>query len=183
MPLQLTWKLSRSAKALDIEYRVLNQTDKPIHVLDQIVTTTAKGLVVEPDRVIVRFDPDANTLVLRAGYLAPMEAVRKGAGVGVEDETMPVARALAPNAAITGTKHVPLPLAPWHPDLGSSASQVMAPIPASPANVVFEVSYLPDDQIAWQERPAADGQKLHMPSPQSFAIKKQTLRGDTQKLP
>jgi len=187
VPVQLTWKIARnpSGKSLDVSYRVENKTDRKIYLLDQVVSSSAKGVAVDPERVVVRYDPTASVVVLVAGHVKPSDAVAKGAGVGVAVETMPVARELAAGASISGTKRVPLPLAPWHPDI-SAAAQMMDAIPGSATNVVLEISWLPDDapagQPAWEQRAAADGSKLRVPSSYFAPLKKQT-RGDVQKLP
>ncbi len=186
MPVAVTWTLERdpSGGALVAKYRVENHGDQPIFVLDEIVSSSAKGYMTLPDRAIVRYEPSSSTLVLVAGQLAPSDAVAKGAGVGVQNQTIPVARPLAAGASLTGEKRIALPLTAWHPDIRGPG---MEPIPAEPAQAVLEVSWLPEDpppnQPAWQERPAAAGGTLRTPTEVFVQLKKQTARGAVLKLP
>lgn len=188
VPVHLTWKVAKnpSGKALDVQYKVENKTDRPIMVLDQVLGSSAKGVFIEPERVLVKYDPASATVVLVAGHLKVSEAVKQGAGVGVASETFPAARELAAGASLTGTKKVPLPLAPYHPDL-SMPLQVMDAIPASATKIVLEVTWMsdtaPTGQPIWEQRAAADGSKLKVPTSRHINTNRQTLRGDVLKMP
>ncbi len=65
----------------------------------------------------------------------------KGACVGVESETIPVARELAAGATATGTKRVPLPATAWHPDIGNESMEI---VPAAPRHASLEILEDPD---------------------------------------
>ena len=177
----IEWSVTKEPNALVLQYTVQNRTGKPIHVLDEIVAGSAKGDVVLPDRVIVRYVD--GTVVFTAGQVRPKDAVAPGTGVGVARETMPVARSVAAGASVSGTKRVALPLAPWHPDVDA---RVMAPIPSTPVQAAFEVSWLPDNppagEPAWHQNPAAAGGMLKVPSDVWVMQSKQTARGPVVKL-
>src|SRR5262245_44204989 len=109
-PIVVAWHLTREAdgKSLRVDYTVENHSDASVWVLEQMVTTPRDGLVVMPERVIVRPGPDAATASFVVGFSEQL-------GHAVEVQPAPVPRALAPGGQLTGVKHVPLPLASWHP--------------------------------------------------------------------
>jgi hypothetical protein len=156
-PVHVTWTIARDAdKGLVLDYTVENQGSAPIWVLDQIVTTSRDGMVVMPDRVIVRRGPDPGTASFVLGFTRQL-------GHAVEVEPSPVAHALAPGGTLTGTKHVPLPLASWHP-----YDSMIDALAGTPGKAVFEVSWLPENPPSgvkpWEDVPAADGGTVHLPT-------------------
>jgi hypothetical protein len=154
----VTWTVARDAagKDLVVDYTVENHGSAPIWILDQIVTTSTNGMVVMPDRVIVRQGPDPTTASFVLGFT-------RQPGHAVALEPSPVAHAIAPGGKLTGTKHVPLPLASWHP-----YDSMIDPLVGTPAKAVFEVSWLPENPpsgvTGWEDAPAAAGGTVHLPS-------------------
>jgi hypothetical protein len=155
-PVRVTWTIARGARDLVLEYSVENHGSAPIWVLDQIVTTARDGMLALPDRVIVRRGADATTASFVAGFTRQL-------GHAVEVEPSPIARPLAAGAKLSGTKHVPLPLASWHP-----YDEMIDPLVGTPAKAVFEVSWLPENPPSnvngWEDVPAAGGGTVHLPT-------------------
>jgi hypothetical protein len=174
-PIQVDWSLSRAGAALDLHYTIANHTSAPIWVLDQIVTTGPKGLAVLPDRVIVRRGPDTNTASFVLGFTRQQ-------GHAVAYEPSPVAHSLAPGATLTGTKHVPLPIASWHP-----YDSMIDPLQSAPTHAVFEVSWLPEAPPSgvpgWEDAPAEGSGTLHLPTINFIGTSAQLATGPTLAIP
>ena len=176
-PIHLSWKLARAAdgKSLKLDYEVENKGSAPVWVIDELVTTSNDGMVVLPERVIVRQGPDATTASFVAGYTEQM-------GHAVAVQPSPVPRELAVGAKLTGTKQVPLPLASWHP-----YDSMIDALKGAPARAVLEVGWLPKDPPAgfpgWEDVPKAGGGKLHLPALGFVRTQQQLARGDTLEIP
>lgn len=179
MPVTVTWKLTRHAAAVAIDYSVTNGTDAPILVLDVVVGTTAKGLTSLPDRFVTRYDEATQTLVLTAGYVPPQQAVAPGTGVGTASQTMPLGRIVAARASVSGTKVVALPISAWHPDISAGS---LAPVPAQPRQAVVELGWVPVAGVTWEQNQAADGTMLKAPSAHFVSMHQVFARGAAQSL-
>jgi hypothetical protein len=171
----VTWSMARDATGLALTYEVENRTAAPIWILDQLVTTSRDGMMVLPDRVIVRRGPDATTAGFALGFVEQL-------GHAVEVTPAPVARALAAGAKLGGTKHVPLPLASWHP-----YDSMIDKLEGTPSKAMLLVSWLPEKpaskQPGWQDVPAAGGGTLHLPTRSFFGVSAQWTRGATLAIP
>jgi hypothetical protein len=186
MPILLTWSLATDARGLVIDYRVENTTGSSVWLLDEVVVGSAKGYLVEPERVLVRFDPDAKQVVFVIGQLAPKDMLAKNARAGVASETMPVAHELAANATTSGTKRVATPLVPWHPDLRNVS--MMAAMTPSPSEARLELHYvqLPSLAIgrpAWRALPSASGGTIEVADDQLVRLGKKIVVADALRIP
>ncbi len=176
-PIHISWKLARDAdgKSLKLDYELENHGAAPIWVLDQIVAVGDHGMVVLPDRVIVRRGPDAATASFVIGFT-------EQPGHAVEVQPAPVAHELAVGAKLAGTKKLPLPLASWHP-----YDSMIDPLQGVPAKAVLEIGWLPktppDGIPGWVDVPAASGGTLHLPSDRFARVSQQLARGDTLEIP
>jgi hypothetical protein len=172
---RVTWKLASEASQLRVDYQVENRSGTRIFVLDSLVTSSAAGMIVLKDRVIVRRGPDDATASFLLGFMQPPP------GEAVEFQPAPIARELPSGATVSGTKVVPLPLTAWHPYI-----HYMQPL-ARASRAVLEVSWLPADPPqgvpGWQELPAADGGKVRVPDPQFIGTSLRTATGETIALP
>ncbi len=176
-PIHVSWKLSRATdgKALDLAYEIENKGSAPVWVIDELVTTSNAGMVVLPDRVIVRRGPDAATASFVIGFT-------EQPGHAVEVQPAPVAHELAVGAKLSGTKKVPLPLAAWHP-----YDSMIDPLQGAPKRAVLEIGWLPktppDGIRGWADVPAASGGTLHLPTDRFARVSQQLARGDTLAIP
>ncbi len=178
-PVTVTWKLTRETNRLVIDYSVTNRSDAQILVLDEVVGTSSKELVMLPDRFVARYDKASDTVVLTAGYVPPALAMAPGSGASSMSETMPLGRPVAPGRSVSGTKRVALPLTAWHPDLGTAPLQ---PMPAQPLKAVVEVGWVPAQGVTWEQNPAADGTMLKTPSAHFVGVNQKFARGAAQSL-
>jgi hypothetical protein len=173
----LTWKLARGAdgKSLSLDYQITNDGSAPIWVLDQIVTTSRTGMVVLPDRVIVRRGADASTASFVAGFTEQL-------GHAVEVQPSPLPHALAAGAQLSGTKRVPLPIASWHP-----YDTMIDALDGAPTKATLEIGWLPEHPPegipGWEDVPAAAGGMLHLPATGFVRTSQQLARGETLGLP
>ncbi len=170
-PIVVAWTVARESAQLRLDYQIENRGSAPVWVLDQIVTTSGDGMVVLPDRVIVRQGPDETTASFVAGFTEQL-------GHAVEVQPAPVPRALAPGGKLTATKHVPLPLASWHP-----YDSMIDALPRAPTKAVLEVGWLPTDRARWEDVPAAAGGTLHLPATGFVRTSQQLARGATLAIP
>ena len=175
--LRISGSLTRGESGADLvlTYAIENHGTAPIWVLEQIVTTSREGMVVLPDRVIVRRGPDDATASFVIGFT-------RQPGHAVAIEPPPVAHALAAGATLTGMKHVPLPLAAWHP-----YDSMIDHLVGLPAKALLEFSWLPERPPqgvqGWQDVPAARGGTLHLPSIGFVGTSVQTSQGPVLGLP
>lgn len=183
-PLQVTWDITREGSELVVSYRVENRSDQQLLVLDAVVAKYGPGYAVFPDQAIIHYSPTEKRLVFLAGQLSSMKAVPAGSFVAVDFETMPAARPIGPRQSLTGKKRVPLPLAPWHPDLEPA---VMEPIPSGVTEAVLEIDWLPSSPPAgvapWRKVPAESGGTLEIVSEPFVRQSKQTARGPALQIP
>lgn len=171
----VTWNIARDGAGLVLTYEVENHTAAPIWVLDQLVTTSRDGMVVLPDRVVVRRGPDATTAAFALGFVEQL-------GHAIEVTPSPVARALAAGAKLGGTKHVPLPLVSWHP-----YDNMIDTLEGTPSKALLLVSWLPEkpesNRPGWQDVRAATGGTLHLPSNGFVRQAAQWAHGPTLAIP
>ena len=123
----------------------------------------------------MRRGPDATTASFVLGFTRQL-------GHAVAVEPSPIAHALAPGGKLSGTKHVPLPLASWHP-----YDSMIDPLVGTPSKAVFELSWLPENPPsgvkAWQDVPAAGGGTVHLPTIGFVGTSVQIASGPTLPIP
>lgn len=176
-PVSLRWKLTTSSdkSALVVDYEVENTGSESIYLLDQLVIPVKEGLTVAPDRAVVRPGPDASTVDIVVGHVRPRP------GQAIAFEAVPVAREVKAGDKVTGTKHIPLPLASWHPYM------TMLPLEGEPSRAVLDVTWLPaeppDGQPAWEDHPSPGGKTIRTPSGVFMRLALQTTRGAVHPIP
>ncbi len=183
-PLHVVWDITREASDVIVSYRVENRSDQQLLVLDDVVEKYGPGYAVFPERAIIHYSPTEKRVVFLAGQLPSVNAVPAGSFIAVDFETMPAARPIGPGQSLTGKKRVPLPLAPWHPDLEPA---VMEPIPSGVTEAILEIDWLPrsppDGVFPWRKVPAESGGTLEMVSEPFVRQSKQTARGPALRIP
>lgn len=169
-PVHVTWRLvaDPSGKALRAEYEVENRGDQTIHLLDQMIIPETKGVVVAPDKAIVRRGPDDETISIVVAHTRPRP------GQAIAFEAVPVSRPVEPGETASGVKRIPLPLAAWHPYM------TVEPLVKTPAKAVLDVTWLPaeppDGHPAWEDHPTPDGKTVRTPSGVFVRLSLQTTR-------
>ena len=168
-PAAIDWTMTkaRDGKALRIEYRVTNPSDKRISVSDVVPTHPDAGwTVTNPQPIAVLNDDEPGVVRFargRIGSEAPLAVPPMDPG----------ARAIDPGQTVHGNARVPLPLVAT-PYVGT-----VAPLRGQPTAARIELGFLRSD-AHWSQLPLTDGSSLTL----SQAIDRmEALRSEKKAIP
>ncbi len=173
----LTWSVEPKDGALSIRWKIQNNTDASVWLLDTDFVPVAAGYERQPDRITVLPGAERGLARLVRGHLRPPP------GQGVAVEYTPAARELQPGATQQGRAAVTLPLASWHP------YYVLPPLPRGLERVVLELGMLvgdpPEGVDAWEGRfrSVPEGMPVKTPTLGYVVQRQRFVAGETLALP
>ena len=149
--IEIQTNLASYTNELRLSYEVINRSDEPVYLLDQILDLNENGLKkILNHKVIVTRESGSKDIHFILGHFPHPTA-------SVSNAIIPAARILDKRGSLKGEVHLPLPLAKWHPDIGYETLYV------EPVQAMLKVGLLGID-IKLKEEQSADGLSLFIPT-------------------
>jgi hypothetical protein len=171
----LDWTLTPRADSLHVDYKLTNQTDASLWVVDDMLTWTQGALTRAPNAIIVRNSTKPGVASLFRGNL----------NIPTHDQRMypsPGMREVAPGATVAGSADIPLPLRAWHNYHPDKIEALRPDI----KQVELEIQVVPQQGVEdkdWKYETLADGSRVASPFLRVLDTQGQIVSGGAKDLP